>query len=83
MLILKSLEPLGRNTAPAVIVAALRLLEAGLDEPMLVLSADHAIADDDNFHIGLKTAHDLAVAGHIATLGVQPPFPAPAMDISE
>jgi mannose-1-phosphate guanylyltransferase len=38
------LEPMGRNTAPAVILATFRLVESGENEPMLVLSADHAIA---------------------------------------
>ena len=47
------LEPMGRNTAPAVIIAALRLLAAGMDEPMLVLSADHAIADEASFSSAL------------------------------
>jgi len=43
------LGPMGRNSAPAVILAALRLLEAGTDDPMLVLSADPAIADEDSY----------------------------------
>jgi len=68
------LEPMGRNTAPAVILAALRLIEAGADEPMLVLSADHAIADEVGFRNALVNAHQLAVLGHLVTLGIEPSF---------
>jgi len=68
------LEPIGRNTAPAIILAALRLLEAGSDEPMLVLSADHAIADEASLHSTLISAHQLAVLGSLVTLGIEPRF---------
>ena len=68
------LEPMGRNTAPAVILAALRLIETGADEPMLVLSADHAIADEASFRSALVSAHELAVLGSLVTLGVAPSF---------
>ena len=68
------LEPFGRNTAPAVILAALQLIDAGRDEPMLVLSADHAIANEINFLSGLASAHDLAEAGNLVTLGIKPTF---------
>jgi len=68
------LEPMGRNTAPAVIIAALRLQAAGREEPMLVLSADHDIADVPRFHAALYLAHELAEAGYIATLGIKPSF---------
>ena len=68
------LESMGRNTAPAVILAALRLMQAGKDEPMLVLSADHAITDEDSFRSALVSAHELAVLGNLVTLGVAPSF---------
>ena len=68
------LEPMGRNTAPAVILAALRLVEAGADEPMLVLSADHSIADETSFRSALISAHELAVLGSLVTLGIEPSF---------
>lgn len=68
------LEPFGRNTAPAVFVAALRLIAAGRDEPMLVLSADHAITDETSFRRVLVSAHELAVAGKLVTLGIEPGF---------
>jgi len=68
------LEPMGRNTAPAVILAALRLVEAGMDDPMLVLSADHAISDEASFRSALVSAHKLAIMGHLVTLGIEPSF---------
>jgi mannose-1-phosphate guanylyltransferase len=68
------LEPMGRNTAPAVIVAALRLQQMECDEPMLVLSADHGIADVSAFHGALRSAHELAMQGFIVTLGITPSF---------
>ena len=68
------LEPTGRNTAPAVILAALRLVEAGVDDPMLVLSADHAVADESSFRSALVYAHELATLGKLVTLGIKPSF---------
>lgn len=68
------LEPMGRNTAPAVLVAALRLQALGNDAPMLLLSADHAIADVPAFHEALLQAHALAEQGFIVTLGIEPTF---------
>ena len=68
------LEPLGRNTAPAVIIAALRLQQMDTDEPMLVLSADHDIADVSAFHAALSSAHALAAQDFIVTLGITPSF---------
>jgi len=68
------LEPFGRNTAPAVILAALRLIKLGMDEPMLVLSADHAIANEASFLSALDSAHELATLGNLVTLGVVPSF---------
>ena len=68
------LEPMGRNTAPAVIIAALRLQQMDRDEPMLVLSADHDIADVPAFHVALKSAHALATQDFIVTLGITPSF---------
>lgn len=68
------LEPFGRNTAPAVVLAALQLIAAGRDEPMLVLSADHAISDEISFRSGLASAHELATAGNLVTLGIEPTF---------
>ena len=68
------LEPMGRNTAPAVIIAALRLQQQGNDAPMLVLSADHAIEDEDRFRAAIVKARALANEGYVVTLGIQPTF---------
>jgi mannose-1-phosphate guanylyltransferase len=68
------LEPMGRNTAPAVIIAALRLQQQGVDHPMLVLSADHAIADEVGFRAAIEKASALASEGYVVTLGIQPTF---------
>lgn len=68
------LEPVGRNTAPAVLVAALRLLNKDVDNPMLLLAADHAISDVKAFHQALVKANQLACDGFIVTLGITPTF---------
>ena len=68
------LEPCGRNTAPAVLVAALRLQALNNDQPMLLLAADHAIADTKAFQGALLKAHGLAEQGLIVTLGIKPTF---------
>jgi mannose-1-phosphate guanylyltransferase len=68
------LEPKGRNTAPAVIIAALRLQQKGVDHPMLVLSADHAIADEVGFRAAIVKASALGNEGYVVTLGIQPTF---------
>ena len=68
------LEPFGRNTAPAVILSALRLADAGTDDPMLILAADHSILDESRFRSALLEAHNLAESGNIVTLGIKPTF---------
>ncbi len=64
------LEPFGRNTAPAIAVAALHLLAQGRDELLLVLPADHAIADVDAFHAALREAVPAAEQGELVLFGV-------------
>jgi len=66
------LEPTGRNTAPAIALAALRATEAGEDPVLLVLAADHAMKDVANFHAAIATALPLAEAGHLVTFGIVP-----------
>ncbi len=68
------LEPVGRNTAPAALVAALRLQALDNDEPMLLLAADPAIADVAAFQGALQKAHVLACGGYVVTLGIKPTF---------
>jgi mannose-1-phosphate guanylyltransferase/mannose-6-phosphate isomerase len=69
------LEPVGRNTAPAIAVAAHRLRETGQDALMLVLAADHVILDIDAFHQAVITAAGAAIAGRLVTFGIYPSGP--------
>jgi mannose-1-phosphate guanylyltransferase/mannose-6-phosphate isomerase len=65
-------EPQGRNTAPAVIAAAL-VLEP--DEIMVVLPADHLIAHRERFIEGVAVARRHAEAGALVTFGIEPTHP--------
>jgi mannose-1-phosphate guanylyltransferase/mannose-6-phosphate isomerase len=69
------LEPVGRNTAPAVTVAALFLAEQAPDGLMLVLPSDHVIADRDSFLAAVGQAAVAARAGSIVTFGITPHRP--------
>src|SRR5882672_1916600 len=64
------LEPGGRNTAPAVAVAALCVAESDPQGVMLVLPADHLIRDVAGFHEAAATAATLAGAGRLVTFGI-------------
>ncbi|MDK9559582.1 mannose-1-phosphate guanylyltransferase/mannose-6-phosphate isomerase [Marinobacter sp. M216] len=68
------LEPCGRNTAPAIALAAIQLCErAGNDNPlMLVLAADHLIQDTEAFQKGVAKAVPLAEQGKLVTFGIVP-----------
>ncbi|MEZ0153467.1 MAG: mannose-1-phosphate guanylyltransferase/mannose-6-phosphate isomerase [Candidatus Reddybacter sp.] len=63
------LEPVGRNTAPAVALAA---LAAASDDILLVLPADHAINDVKSFHCAIELACSEAEQGALVTFGVVP-----------
>lgn len=68
------LEPIGRNTAPAIAAAAMALA----DEPealMLVLPADHVISNVDAFELAVKRATVAAGTGLLVTFGIQPNSP--------
>ena len=66
-------EPVGRNTAPAVALAASILLERGEDVPFAVLPSDHLITPAAEFRAGLASAFELAREGdHLITFGVRP-----------
>ena len=70
------LEPVGRNTAPAVAVAALCLLEKNQQDPvMLVLPADHVITDVAAFQQAILQACSLAEQGYLVTFGITPRSP--------
>ena len=66
------LEPVGRNTAPAIAVAALQALADGGDPLLLVLPSDHAIADAEGFRAAVAGARAGAEAGALVTFGIQP-----------
>ncbi len=69
------LEPTGRNTAPAVAVAALKALTLSLESLILILPADHLIQDEEKFHQALAVAADFAVDGNLVTFGIVPDRP--------
>jgi mannose-1-phosphate guanylyltransferase/mannose-6-phosphate isomerase len=69
------LEPVGRNTAPAVAVAALKAKAEGGDPLILVLPADHFIKDIAAFHNALSTADYFARKGRLITFGIVPESP--------
>ncbi len=69
------LEPEGRNTAPAIALAALRALEVDPDAILLVLSADHLIPDTDLFVADVHKAAALAQKGYLVTFGITPTSP--------
>jgi len=66
------LEPVGRNTAPAIAAAALQSLKNSEDATLLVLSADHVIQDVDAFHKAIKIASQQTQSGKLATFGIVP-----------
>jgi mannose-1-phosphate guanylyltransferase/mannose-6-phosphate isomerase len=66
------LEPVGRNTAPAIAAAALQSLKTSDDTVLLVLSADHVIQDIVAFHEAIKIASNQAQEGKLATFGIVP-----------
>ncbi|AMX01618.1 mannose-1-phosphate guanylyltransferase/mannose-6-phosphate isomerase [Microbulbifer thermotolerans] len=66
------LEPCARNTAPAIALAALAALETGADPLLLVLPADHMVADVAAFQRAVAEASALAEAGHLVTFGIVP-----------
>jgi mannose-1-phosphate guanylyltransferase/mannose-6-phosphate isomerase len=66
------LEPVGRNTAPAIAAAALQSLKEIDDAVLLVLSADHVIQDVEVFHQAINIASSQAQDGKLATFGIVP-----------
>ena len=70
------LEPFGRNTAPAIAAAALQVASAhGEDALLLVLAADHLIADQAAFAAAVEQACQLAAQGQLVTFGIKPDAP--------
>ncbi|MFC0358168.1 mannose-1-phosphate guanylyltransferase/mannose-6-phosphate isomerase [Pseudofulvimonas gallinarii] len=70
------LEPVGRNTAPALMAAAVLLAERhGADCKLLVLPADHLIRDVEGFADAVARARRLAGEGYLVTFGIRPLHP--------
>ncbi len=69
------LEPVGRNTAPAIALAALEATRHGEDPLMLVLAADHIINNQPVFHNAIRVAEQYADGGHLVTFGIVPNAP--------
>ena len=69
------LEPVARNTAPAIAIAARHAMAGGDDPVLLVLAADHHIRDIGRFHDSVLQALPLAQQGKLVTFGVVPTAP--------
>ncbi|SCZ27846.1 MULTISPECIES: mannose-1-phosphate guanylyltransferase/mannose-6-phosphate isomerase [unclassified Pseudomonas] len=69
------LEPVGRNTAPAIALAALQATASGDDPTLLVLAADHLIQDVEAFHTCIGHALALAETGKLVTFAILPTHP--------
>ncbi|HAX7566478.1 TPA: mannose-1-phosphate guanylyltransferase/mannose-6-phosphate isomerase [Escherichia coli] len=69
------LEPVGRNTAPAIALAALSAIKNGDDPILLVLAADHIINNKPAFHAAVKIAYEHAQKDSLVTFGIVPTGP--------
>ena len=69
------LEPLSKNTAPAIAIAALSSLSEDDDPVLLILPADHQIRNNEEFLLCIKNAQQFANEGKIITFGVKPTNP--------
>lgn len=69
------LEPVGRNTAPAIAAAALQAMADGGDPLLLVLPSDHVVRDDAAFRDAVRAAMPAAEAGALVTFGIVPDAP--------
>ena len=69
------LEPIGRNTAPAIAVAALEATRDGADALLLVLPSDHVITNETAFRSAVQAAAGAAGAGKLVTFGIVPTGP--------
>jgi mannose-1-phosphate guanylyltransferase/mannose-6-phosphate isomerase len=71
------LEPTGRNTAPAIAMAAFLAQRLSPHTPplLLILPADHIIPENDRFLAAIEASCALAEAGHLLTFGIEPTYP--------
>ena len=66
------LEPVGRNTAPAILWSILRIPESNWNDSVVVLASDHLIKNLHSFTHALKSGERLASSGYIVTFGIKP-----------
>ena len=69
------LEPFGKNTAPAIAIAALKAIENGGDPTLIILPADHNIKNKENFLEGISIACEYSLKGKVVTFGIVPSSP--------
>jgi len=69
------LEPVARNTAPAIAIAALQASSMGGDAVLLVLPSDHVVNNDDSFQSTVNLAKGAAENGRLVTFGIKPTGP--------
>jgi mannose-1-phosphate guanylyltransferase len=69
------LEPFGKNTAPAIALAAIRLLDEKADPTLLILSSDHHISNNKGFHRSVLEASKIAKKNKMVAFGVRPSSP--------
>lgn len=69
------LEPSGRNTAPAIALAAFQVAQDAPDDVLLVMPADHVIGDTTGFQAAVSSAKVLAEQGALVTFGIVPTHP--------
>jgi mannose-1-phosphate guanylyltransferase/mannose-6-phosphate isomerase len=70
------LEPMRRDSAPAIMAGANFALKSGDDPIIVALAADHVVTDDTAFAAACRTAREAAASGHIVTFGIRPDRPA-------
>ncbi len=69
------LEPVGRNTAPALAVAAIKALKVSTEAVIMVLPADHHIENVEALHTAMHSGYTLAKEGYMITFGIVPDAP--------
>jgi mannose-1-phosphate guanylyltransferase/mannose-6-phosphate isomerase len=69
------LEPVGRNTAPAAAIAALKVVEDDSEALILLMPSDHVVGDRTAFHAAVAVAARAAESGALVTFGIQPTMP--------
>lgn len=69
------LEPVGRNTAPAALIAALRAGKSDENAIVLLLPSDHVIENQDKFQDTILSGTSDALEGHLVTFGIKPTAP--------